>query len=72
MAELARGDSPLLRDLLTRGQDEVFVLFGEGDVPLDVDAYHPRERYGDLSAPEARSLIEAIADQLEAVIVPSS
>ena len=70
VAELARGDSLLLGDLLTVASD-VFLLFGDR-VPTDPRLWSPGDpNYPDLAAGGGRLLAELIAEQLGAVIVPS-
>lgn len=68
VAELAQQGSPLLQDLLAKGND-VFVLFGDrvSATPTDWDPGDPQ--YDDLTVGDARLLSEQIAEQLDAVIV---
>lgn len=70
IAELARSDSLLLSDLLGQAS-EVCLLFGDR-VPLDHVAWQPGDpHFDDLSRGDGRLLAEQIAEQLDAVIVPS-
>ncbi|HTW06964.1 MAG TPA: RES family NAD+ phosphorylase [Acidimicrobiales bacterium] len=69
VAELARGDSLLLADLLPGRPEEVFVLFGD-QLPTTDPAYYAAERrYDDLSSTAALPLVAAIAEQLGATLV---
>jgi hypothetical protein len=70
VAELARGESLLLGDLLTVASD-VFLLFGDR-VPTEPGRWSPGDpHYPDLASGDGRLLAELIAEQLGAVIVPS-
>lgn len=70
IAELAQADSLLLRDLLSVASD-VFVVFGDR-VPMAPDRWRPGDpHYRDLTTGTGRELIELIAEQLGAVVVPN-
>jgi len=70
IAELARGDSLLFDDLLSVASD-VFLLFGDR-LPTDPAAWQPGDpHYDDLTTGDGRLLAELVAEQLDAVIVPS-
>lgn len=69
IAELARADSLLLRDLLSIAS-AVFVLFGDR-APTDPAAWSPGDpHFDDLTIGDGRLLAEQVAEQLGAVIVP--
>lgn len=70
VAELASGDSLLLNDLLRFG-DEVALIFGDR-VATDAARWNPgAPHYDDLSQGDGRLLVEAIAEQLDATIIPA-
>ena len=70
IAGLAGADSPLLGDLLP-ASSRVWVLFGD-QVPPDPSVWQPGDpHYADLTTGDGRLLVEQIAEQLGAVIVPS-
>lgn len=70
VAELAQNDSLLFADLL-RIADEVMVLFGDRG-ETDPAAWRPGDpHFDDLTSGSGLQLIEAIAEQLGAVIVPA-
>lgn len=69
-AEIAAEDSPLLSDLLPGRSSEVFVLFGDR-VPTDVATYAGVVRHDDLNQPAARRLVDSVAHELRATVVPS-
>jgi hypothetical protein len=70
IAELAQADSLLLADLLSHA-DDAFVLFGDR-LPTNRTQWSPgTPHYDDLSSGVGREFAEAIAEQLDAVIVPN-
>lgn len=70
IAELARADSLLFDDLLGHA-GEACLLFGDR-LPLEHVAWQPGDpHFDDLSRGDGRLLAEQIAEQLDAVIVPS-
>jgi RES domain len=70
VAELAEADSMVLADLLPLA-GEVSVIFGDR-APHDPADWRPGDpHYADLSVGSGRLLAEQIAEQLEAVIVPT-
>jgi hypothetical protein len=70
IAELAQGDSLLLRDLLNVAS-EVCVLFGDRVPTTPIDWQPGDPHYEDLTIADGRLLAEQIAEQLAAVIVPT-
>ena len=68
VAELAKGDSPLLADLLPGRPEEVFMLFGDKLTTIDPGGYSTEQRYDDLASTAALPLITAIAEQLGATL----
>ncbi len=69
IAELTRGDHPMLADLLTAPADEAFVIFGDA-ISTTHATWRPTERRDDLTTGAGRVFIESVATTLGATIVP--
>jgi hypothetical protein len=68
LAELARGDTPLLNDLLRGDRDEVFVFFGDATGSHAREDFQPLIEEQDLSALGSLGLVSLVAEQLGAVL----
>ena len=69
VAELAKGDSLLLADLLPGRAEEILVLFGDQLATTDPRHYLASERFEDLSLRLALPLVASVAEQLGATLV---
>ncbi len=68
VAELAKGDSLLLADLLPGRAEEVFVLFGDRLATTGPGHYTTVARFEDLSSMPALPLVASVAEQLGATL----